>query len=103
MTRSAVPAGLDVISICLPSVKTLGYFSSLTDGASVPAFAVASGRALSLPARAMQTEFSNHKLNKSRGGKVERLVNFSENYEKNSLCINDACLCCVCSSAGQGS
>src|SRR6266704_1695396 len=25
------------------------------------------------------------------------------NYEKNSLCINHACLCCVCSSSGEGS
>src|SRR5213594_2161146 len=58
---------------------------------------------LAIIEHALKVRFSNHKLNKSRGGKVERLVNFSNNYEKNSLCINHACLCCIRSSAGDKS
>ena len=41
-----------------------------------PASAVASDRAPPHPARAMQTQFSNQNLNKSRGREVECLITF---------------------------
>src|SRR5436190_6022006 len=44
--------------------------------------------------------FANQKLNKSRSGKVECLVNITHDNEKNSLRIKHAGVCCVCCSAG---